>query len=198
MTIPERTATDNYLTRAGLELDIAFDVDLGELMRGHHVVARGIMFGRLVRVPHVDIDEIHALMNQAGAAGNSGGFHIRRPASSAPREFDEQLTEAELHYEFVPGLSHTEANGRFDWGWRLSASDDVGSEYADHDSGAFDGRAGLAAAHGSKDLGGQIQPEASLLTLQFEPSSGWTPPAPWCQQLIINLRDKRLLSAHHH
>jgi len=51
MTIPERTATDNYLTRAGLELDIAFDVDLGELVRGHHVVAGGIMFGQLVRVP---------------------------------------------------------------------------------------------------------------------------------------------------
>jgi len=117
--------------------------------------------------PRVDIDEIRALVNQAGAAGNSGGFHICRPASSAPREFDEQLTEAELHYEFVPGLSHTEADGQFDWGWRLSASDDVGSEYADRDSGAFDGRAGLAAAHGSRDLGGQIQPEASLLTLQF-------------------------------
>jgi hypothetical protein len=117
MTIPARTATDNYLACAGLELDIVFDVDLGELVRGHHVVARGIMFGRLVRVPRADIDELRALMNQPGAPGNSGGgSHIRRLASPAPREFDERLTDAELHYEFVPGLSHAEADGRFDWG----------------------------------------------------------------------------------
>jgi hypothetical protein len=43
--IPPRTATDAYLARTGKELDIAFDVDLGELIQGHHVVARGIMFG---------------------------------------------------------------------------------------------------------------------------------------------------------
>jgi hypothetical protein len=40
--IPPRTATDRYLSRMGRRLDIVFDVDLGELIEGHHVVARGI------------------------------------------------------------------------------------------------------------------------------------------------------------
>jgi hypothetical protein len=173
-------------------LEVAFDVELGELVPGHRVVARGILFGRLTPVPRIDPYEIRALMKEADAAGNGGGFHIRRPGTGAPREHDQHLTDAELHYEFVPGLSHAEAAGRFDWGWRLSASDDVGTGYDNRDSGAFDGRAGLAAAHGTRDLGGQIPPEANLLTLRFEPSGGWTPPEPWCQSLIINLRDKRL------
>ncbi|MEO3792746.1 hypothetical protein ABGB14_21240 [Nonomuraea sp. B10E15] len=42
--IPPRTATDAYLSRMGgsIRLDIVFDVDLGELVEGHHVVARGL------------------------------------------------------------------------------------------------------------------------------------------------------------
>ena len=46
MNIPPRTATGSYLAGMGPQLDIAFDVDLGELAKGHHIVARGIMFGR--------------------------------------------------------------------------------------------------------------------------------------------------------
>jgi hypothetical protein len=30
----------------GEQLDVVFDLDLGELVEGHHVVARGIMLGR--------------------------------------------------------------------------------------------------------------------------------------------------------
>ncbi|MGA5765196.1 hypothetical protein [Nonomuraea bangladeshensis] len=42
--IPPRTATDAYLARMGgrRRLDIVFDIDLGELVEGHHVVARGL------------------------------------------------------------------------------------------------------------------------------------------------------------
>jgi hypothetical protein len=43
--IPPRAATDRALSRAGERLDIVFDVDLGELIEGHHVVARGITLG---------------------------------------------------------------------------------------------------------------------------------------------------------
>jgi hypothetical protein len=42
VNIPPRTATDRYLALMGRGLDVAFDVDLGELVEGHHVVARGI------------------------------------------------------------------------------------------------------------------------------------------------------------
>src|SRR5262249_59389411 len=41
--LPPRTATDAYLAEIGERLDIAFDVDLGELVEGHRVVGRGVL-----------------------------------------------------------------------------------------------------------------------------------------------------------
>lgn len=41
--LPPRTATDAYLAEIGEGLDVAFDIDLGELVAGHRVVARGIL-----------------------------------------------------------------------------------------------------------------------------------------------------------
>jgi hypothetical protein len=189
--IPPRTATDDYLSKMALQLDIVFDVDLGELVRGRHVVARGILFGRPVRVPLIDPAEIRILMANAHDADNGGGFFTSRGSTSAPREYEDLLTEAELHYEFAPGLTDAEAEGTFDWLWTLSASDDVGTEYADNNSGTFNTRGG-AASHGTRDLGGQIPPEARMLTLRFEPSDGWTPEKHWCRELVINLNDKCL------
>jgi hypothetical protein len=49
--IPPRTATETYLSWTGGKLDIVFDADLGELIEGHHVVVRGIMFGVPVEAP---------------------------------------------------------------------------------------------------------------------------------------------------
>jgi hypothetical protein len=45
--LPPRTATDEYFARMAAhgvrrELDVVFDVDLGELVEGHHVIARGL------------------------------------------------------------------------------------------------------------------------------------------------------------
>ncbi|MEU5868890.1 hypothetical protein ABZ815_47525 [Nonomuraea sp. NPDC047529] len=44
ISIPPRTATDAYFARwdGSRRLDLAFDLDLGELLEGHHVVARGL------------------------------------------------------------------------------------------------------------------------------------------------------------
>ncbi|MEU1392249.1 MULTISPECIES: hypothetical protein [unclassified Nonomuraea] len=44
ISIPPRTATDAYFTERGgsRRLDLLFDIDLGELLAGHHVVARGL------------------------------------------------------------------------------------------------------------------------------------------------------------
>lgn len=98
--IPPRTAVDAYfahLRAMGVQrhLDVTFDVDLGELVEGHHVVVRGIERG---------------------------------PG------------EAVLHYEFVPAVQEDE---RQDKGpvllyWMVSASDDTGTEYDDHNTGGFD------------------------------------------------------------
>ncbi|MGW2222081.1 hypothetical protein ACWCSD_44440 [Nonomuraea sp. NPDC001684] len=44
ISIPPRTATDAYFAErdGSRRLDIVFDIDLGELVEGHHVVARGL------------------------------------------------------------------------------------------------------------------------------------------------------------
>ena len=89
MEIPPRTVTDAYLARRGVQLDIAFDVDLGELTRGHHIVARGIMFGRLVRVPKHDPARLRALMDAADDPNNGGGF-IRRPRNAESAAWEER------------------------------------------------------------------------------------------------------------
>ncbi len=134
-------------------LDIWFDLDLGELVEGHHVVLRGIRLG------------------------DSGSE-----------------TESELHYEFVPGLVESErkTKGSFFWFWTLRCSDDVNTYYNGNNSGAFDPKPGGPASHGSRDLGGQIPPEASRLTIEFRPAGGWSPPGPRHNQIVIDLRGRRL------
>lgn len=187
--MPPRTATDQYLARAGKHLDIAFNKDLGELVRDHHVVARGIMLGRPVQVPRYDPARIRDVLRSNGGPGCTDGFfengEVPEPAAVA-----EWLSEPVLHYEFVPGMTSQDG---FDWYWMLQVTDDVGTEYSNSNGGAFDGRSGKAASHGTRDLGGQIPARARRLTIRFEPASGWTPPQPWCRTIDIDLRERRLL-----
>jgi hypothetical protein len=203
--IPPRTATDSYLAKMRTQLDIVFDVDLGELVRGHHVVARGIILGRRLRMHRIDRERLRELMEGADDPNNGGGFiSRRRPAGSdtakpdagipdAGEPDDEvRVTEPELHYEFVPGLDGGEGQHGFDWYWMMYASDDVGTEYADYNGGAFDPDSGGTASHGTRDIGGQIPPEASRLTLRFEPPEDWVPPEPWRHEIVIDLRERRL------
>jgi hypothetical protein len=73
-------------------------VDLGELTEGHHVVARGIMLGRAVRVPRFDPDQVRQLMS--GGSGPGGGFPV--PGQGLrPESWEERCTGAELHYELA-------------------------------------------------------------------------------------------------
>jgi hypothetical protein len=187
--IPPRTVTDLYLAHRGEHLDVVFDVDLGELVKGHHVVARGIMLGRTVRVPRYGTSPLRDLV-QCGEDHSNGGGFFRRGEAPEPVAVEERLTEPELHYEFVPGLA---AETGFDWYWMLSVTDDVGTEYSDSNGGAFDGRSGGPASHGTRDLGGQIPPQARRLTIRFRPAGSWIPPGPWRRTIDIDLRERRLL-----
>jgi hypothetical protein len=51
MDVPDRTATDRYVNASGRGLDYSFDVVLGELTPGHHVIARGIGQAPTVDLP---------------------------------------------------------------------------------------------------------------------------------------------------
>jgi len=42
MEIPPRRATDDYLKPMGRSLDIACDIDVGEIVENHHLVIRGL------------------------------------------------------------------------------------------------------------------------------------------------------------
>lgn len=64
MEIPPRRATDDYLSRfTGRKLDLVCDVDIGEIVPGHHLVVRGLErapAGSLLHyelVPGVSLDE---------------------------------------------------------------------------------------------------------------------------------------------
>ena len=128
MVIPPRDATEAHLRQMGIELDIVFDVDLGELVRGHHVIGRGIDLGRTVDVPRWMAD--------------SGAEREKRWADTGPANFgsfrkvlcerDNEVVgvkelEPDFHYEFVPGLEQAERDvDHFFWYWMLYASDDLG------------------------------------------------------------------------
>jgi hypothetical protein len=191
--LPERTATEDYLARMGERLDVVFDVDLGELARGHHVVARGLALGRSVPAPRFDRDELRRLISGGSDPANGGGFFGRK-ADHGPDAEEHVHTEAELHYEFVPRIN--QGRGRLDLMavyWGVYASDDVGTAYNDYNTGAFDGASTGPTTHGSRDLGGQVPPEATRLTLTFKPASGWKPPEPWRRDLVIDLVNRRLV-----
>jgi hypothetical protein len=190
VSIPPRTATDSYLAKMRAQLDIRFDVDLGELVRGHHVIARGIMLGRPVRTARVDRDRLRELIESADDPHNAGGFI--NVAKGAEPDAEPRMTEPELHYEFVPGMDPGEGHHGFDWYWMMYATDDVGTEYADYNGGAFDPAGGGPASHGTRDIGGQIPPQASVLTLRFEPAEDWVPPEPWQREIVIDLGERRL------
>jgi len=140
--MPPRDATDTALAQLGHTLRWTFDVDLGELCEGHHVIARGIQ---------------------------------------------EEAEGASLHYEFVPGITRTASEGRpFFWYWMLYATDDIGTQYEDYNSGAVSEEGG-AASHGTRDIGGLIPSGATQLTLRFEPAASWAHPGKHVRELVIDL-----------
>jgi hypothetical protein len=166
--LPSREVTDQYVQASGRTLDFVFDVDLGEQMPEHHVVARGIGPAPRVGVPEgVDVpqDEVD---------------HVRT-SNATPRD--------QVHFEHVPGLTRDSTTPD----WWFTVSDDVGTAYSGVDEGAYDWQSGGPATHAVRELGGKIPPAASQLTLHFLPGHdrngmAWNPPEPWRRELVIDLR----------
>ena len=167
MALPPRTAVDRYLAGSHLRLTYSFDVDLGELIPGHHVIARGIGSAPPVSMP---------------------------PSGSLPAEMVEEIRQGnrtprdQVHFEHVPGL----AQGHVTPDWGFEATDDVGTAYRYDDEGMYDGHSGGTATHAVRELGGKIPPDATRLILRIVPGYDgvghqWNPPEPWRRELVIDL-----------
>jgi hypothetical protein len=149
------------------------------------------MPGRPVRVPRHDPAIINRQARCGSDPGNGGGI-LRRTAGTRAAPMREVMTEPELHHEFVPALTDTEA-GTIDWYWTLTVTDDTGTPYSDDNGGTFARSTAAAASHGTRDLGGQIPPQARRLTIRSAPAPGWIPPGPWRRSIDIDLSQRRLL-----
>jgi hypothetical protein len=194
--IPPRDATDAYMDSVGRAIDISFDVDLGELVRGHHVVARGLELG--TPTGGKPDDRATAAVDRAIAEPNSPPYRSRLTidfGSDRAREVPgTRASEPQLHYEFVPGIeAHEDAAEPFFWYWMLRVSDDVGTQYRNDNGGVRGPSAASAATHATRDLGGQIPDAATRLVLEFEPPPRWVPPEPWCRELSIDLATRRVI-----
>lgn len=187
--IPPRTATDNHLQRMGRSLDISFDIDLGELVRGHHVLLRGIELGRPMNVRRWQQEfEAERERNRPDEDGQMFTSTTRWLSSEDMEVVGTRLSEPQLHHEFVPGLTkEEEIADHFFWYWMLHVSDDVGTRYRDDNGGTRGPAEGGSATHATRDLGGDIPDSASRLMINFEPPSGWEPTEPWRNQLLIDL-----------
>ena len=201
VTLP-RDATDEYLRQAGHQLDIVFDVDLGELAQGHHIIARGIDFGRQVAVHRWEqemqrdleerIAEEMRVEVEGGGVGLSFQAFGRRTLTEREQEIvGRRYLESELHYEFVPGLRPDEG---LDWYWMLQTFDDVGTSYSDSNGGV------VVQRHAVPPLTrlGTWARGFPILPLDcgspFSPAFGWVPPEPWVREMEIDLRSRSVLS----
>jgi hypothetical protein len=138
--------------------------------------------------------EVERERNLPGEGGQMFMSTRRRLSSKDMELVETRFSEPQLHYEFVPGLTKEEESANhFFWYWMLRVSDDVGTRYRD-DNGAARGPAeGGPATHATRDLGGDRADSASRLVFEFEPPSGWQPPDPWHNQLVIDLLRERLV-----
>jgi hypothetical protein len=131
------------------------------------------------------------------AEGSPGGFQsfVTRLTPRDQEIVDTVLSEAQLHYEFVPGLEahEQEDHDHFFWYWMLQVSDDVGTVYRDDNGGTLARSEGGSATHGTRDLGGRIPDSASRLTISFEPPRSWVPVTPIHSKLEIDLVGKQIV-----
>ena len=200
--IPPRDATDEYMQAGDRTMDIRFDIDLGELVQGHHVVGRGIELGQTIKVSRLmrdmreELAELARRASENPGAGISGINVSHRTFTPKPGDLDTveiHQSEPQFHHEYVPGIEPAEDEADpFFWYWTLRVSDDLGTVYRDDNGGARGPSTGGLATHGSRDLGGHIPETAKRLEIGFEPPAGWVPPEPWRRQLVIDLSTRSL------
>jgi hypothetical protein len=181
-----RSAMDGYLEQQGIRLDIVFDTDLGELVRGHHVVARGIYLGRPTDLHKWQADMEAAPWRAPMTVGSQRDWTV--VGTHPPM--------AELFYEFIPGLKSWEEDIEPNfWYWMLHTSDDQGTVYSDANNGTRQEPNGGPATHATRDLGGHLPAGASRLVIDIEPPRRWKPPEPWRRQLVIDLQHHQLIES---
>lgn len=142
--VPPRGAVFN-----GRPMILSFDVDCGELIPGHHFIARGL--GGPFRLPiHENWDGDSAEHEQMLEFEEAGGY----PGFS-------------LEYELVPGVSAAEAGGDF---FRylvgISYTADVELPWRPTDGGAIAPFEGGDATHGSRG-DWPLPPDATVLTFSL-------------------------------
>jgi hypothetical protein len=198
-----RDMTDAYLKQAGHGLDIVFDIDLGELVEGHHVIARGVDLGRRVDLRRweaelqqqfeSEMEEEEARLATQGMGLGSVQTVRRRILTEQDREVvGSRLLESELHYEFVPGLVDDKEG--FYWYWMLHTSDDLGTPYSDANNGTRGPATGGSATHATRDLGARIPSTATRLRISFSTASGWEPYESWVKEIEIDLLVRSVIS----
>jgi hypothetical protein len=160
---------------------IPIEIDLGELVRGHHVVLRSLTVNRVREIKRwqYEAEERHRLWLEQfvrDGGGQSFQTEIRRPAwTGRDHEIVERRPlEPELEYEFTPGLRPEEdQQDHFFWYWMMKTSDDLGSVYRDDNSGGRGPAIGGDATRGTRDICGFIPPGAHWLFLDFSPTGDW-------------------------
>jgi hypothetical protein len=127
---------------------LSFDVDCGELILGHHFVARGLAGPYRLPIPDEDVDDAQQLREFEDAGGYPG---------------------FSLEYELVPGVSAAEGEGegsffRFLVGITYQA--DARLPWEPADGGAIAPFEGGAATHGSRG-DWPLPPDATVLTFSL-------------------------------
>ena len=169
-----------------IQLASIFDLDLGELVEGRRVIARGISRGRTAWIPvRKDLENLpkrRVVVN---------GIELEA-LDGEPRRYLAEL-EDELHYEVVPSLAEGE---RLDHWW-MEVTDDLGTTYNDNQTGAY----GLAYG-GSATIGSH----ATWVAVCRKPPLGWEirfrpggrPQGRWCAQLDVDLEGDAVVSRWGH
>src|SRR5271165_164053 len=156
----------------GRSMDISFDIDLGEIVKGHHVIARGIELAGPLKL-HRYQQEFEAERDKGVPSYDRPVVAYRKLSAEDMEVVGTRLSEPQLHYEFVPGLGKEEDDeDHFFWYWMLHVSDDVGTQYGDDNGGTRGPAEGGAATHATRDIGRNIPDSATRLVIEFEPPPG--------------------------
>lgn len=156
----------------GRPMLLVFDVDCGELVSGHHFIARGL--GGPFRV---------------STDGRWDGDEPLDPRSMAEFEEVGGYPAFALEYELVPGVTAAEGEGNFfSFLVGVSYSADVKLPWYPTDGGAIAPFVGGAATHGARG-DWPLPPDATVLTFSLDPvdSSGFADHQHPAGDLVVDL-----------